>query len=911
MEGLAAQFARIPITQTPRGGVESGVTGVTIGALTDDAPPDVQPEDMAQQPDQFAGMGPILENDDAEVFDETNAMVLRQELLAINRWNIDEYYKCVVDGYPWASLIHDTKRDVYTFELPYGVSSLSIQPVPNKNLDLVNKTSEQLLVDFPEADAEPMDDSEEAEQAAEMANRFLAEDGGEEGTNDAVLWDDRVKLSLVCASSFVEYWVDPSGGGYVPLQIEAHPEAIDPANPEVGPDGNPTTDLVLRYVTGPIQDGKPGAGSQFTNDPTQAAPQWLPKIRTSKWAREHIRTYPEHLPADLAEQVIVLGYCTIGEAKKRWQSVAAMAPEDLSALCDWTPTRYLVLLPPFQRARWKLTDGKLKNKGGASDERIMFYYHRYIKACPDYPKGADVVMSGIDGGQILDKRLLSVDVPVKTGQTSDVTETRCREIPIVQVTPRGDPYGQDPTGRCYMSLFVGATENNAVLAQGFSDGLRKTLTQPWAIPGTSPIEGWQVEEARATGDFLIIKNPNDKPTQLPPPVLPNNFFEMYNLSDEAINSIASRERAASGADNAKERSGKALQIAVSQNNIGNSSMLTATNNSYARGSRIKIELAMSEYTTAQQVSYVGEDGANQVADLHAKDFALVGKVSIKAGTGTGLTQDGKVQYLANLKAEGFVPAEEAMESARPAFAKRLGLPQNPFAQYVSRCVDAWLQGPPAPQVDPSTGQPVIDPATGQPKPDWKAQYRAWVTAQTQYEQAQAQYTQALQQHQQYVLAQATANAGPPSGTLGPEQQTEKAGIDYNQAVIALQTMTAQNPGIATPPVPPVPPQVPKPWVPFSPRPNDTEPELSLLWRRALSKLMSSVNYEKFGAEWKDVLDRQYAIVRQAAAIGSGANPPAQGRSSGASQAPTPQTGQTQPTQPQQANQSKPSLPAGA
>ena len=29
-------------------------------------------------------------------------------------------------------------------------------------------------------------------------------------------------------------------------------------------------------------------------------------------------------------------------------------------------------------------------------------------------------------------------------------------------------------------------------------------------------------------------------------------------------------------------------------------------------------------------------------------------VAIKSGTGTGLSQDGKVQYLANLSAEGFI-----------------------------------------------------------------------------------------------------------------------------------------------------------------------------------------------------------------------------------------------------------------
>lgn len=901
MTGLAAQLAGIPITQTPRGGPDSGFTGVTIGDPSD--PLDgfsAGQDDLGAhgQPGQFQGMGDLLEDSDEDVFRDTDDLIRRQELLAINRWNVDEYFKCVVDGYPWATLMHDTTRDVYDFELPYGVDSLSIQPIPNKNLDLVNKTSEQILVDFPDADAEPIDDSEAAEAAADAGNRFLAYDAGEQGTNDAVLYDDRVKSALVCASAFIEYWVDPSGGGYVPLQIEAHPRAASPQQPLVGPDGMPTTDLIERYVTAPINpDGTAGDGSQFTDDPSQAAPQWQKKICASKWQREHIRTVPEHLPVDQADEVIVLGHCTIGQAKRRWQSVAQMAPEDVSALCDWTPTRYLVLLPPFQRARWKLTDGKQKNKSGSSDERIMFYYRRYIKARPDYPKGADVVMSGIDGGLILDKQLLSVEVevpakgPARQGQTTK--ETRCREIPVVQVTPRGDPYGQDPTGKAYMTLFVGATENNAVLSQGYAELVNKVLHTPFVTTATSPIEGWQVEAARSSGDFLQVIDMGQAPKQLDPPKEPGGFFEMYSLSDEAINSIASRERAASGADNSRERSGKALQIAVSQNNIGNSSMLTAVNNSYARGCRIKLELAMAEYTTTQQIAFVGEDGANQMMDLHATDFALIGKVNVKAGTGTGLTQDAKVEYLGNLKAEGFLSDSEASDAARPSFAKRLGLPPNPFEQYVSRCIDTWVNGPPS--------------------AEWVTQYQGWLAAEQQYEHAQALFAQQFAAFTQYQQNAAIAAGGPPSPALGPEGQNARATDDYQQAMLAMRTaqLIGQQSGVdpSVMPVQPSPPQIPKPWVPFAARPNDTEPQIAAIWMRRLSRVMSSVDYERYGPEWSDVLSRQYSTVRQAAAIGN--TTPTAGPPGAAHGAGRPATPATQPTQPSQPTSPPPALPAGA
>lgn len=886
---------------TPRGGVDSGFTGVSTGEV--DVHDGFDTGEPVEQPGKYDGLGPILEDPDVEVFKDTEDLIRRQEPLALNHWNEDEYYKTVVKGYPWATLTHDTTRDVYAFELPYGVSDLSIQPVPNKNLDLVNKASEQILVDFPEVDVEALDDSEEAEQAAEMADRFLAQDGGEQGTNDAVLFDDRVKLALVTATSYIEYWVDPSGGGYVPLQIEAHPLAENPDEPLLGPDGMPTTDLILRYVTAPT-------GGQFTNDPSQAAPQWQPKIRASMWERQHWRVFPEHLPVNLAGQLIGLLHCTIGEAKTRWESVANMAPEDLTALCDWTPPRYLALLPPFQRMRWKIdaNNAKAKNKAGASDERLMFYYQRYIKACPEYPKGADVVMSGVDGGTILDKQLLSVEVDVRKAQSETVKETRCRELPVVGVTPRGDPYGQDPTGKCYLSLFVGATEANATLGQGYASALHKKLHTPFTSSSLSPITGDMVKDARVTENVLQVIRETDIPKPMEAPVLDTSYFQMYTQSDEAINSIANRERASSGADNSKERSGKALQIAVSQNNIGNSSMLTAVNNAVARGGRIKIELMMSKCTTTQQVGYVGEDGANKMMDLHATDFALVGKCSIKAGTGTGLSQDGKVQYLGNLKAGEFITMDEAKDAARPSFAKRLGLPPNPFEQYVSRCIDTWLEGPPEAPIDPNTGQPA------QPS-DWATEYRTWKQADDAFKQATAAYQQQQEAYTQAQQNTAIAAGGPPPALLGPEQQNETAMVAYQTASLALKT----NP-LGPPPVAPVPPQIPKPWVPFVIRPNDTMPELSSIWTRKMSRTMSTVKYGQFmdtSPEWTDCYNQHFNAMRQASALANTtpgmqaqAHAQPQPQQSGAHPS-TPATKPSQPAQSSQPTTPQPALPAGA
>lgn len=427
------------------------------------------------------------------------------------------------------------------------------------------------------------------------------------------------------------------------------------------------------------------------------------------------------------------------------------------------------------------------------------------------------------------------------------------EIPVVQITPIADVFDGDPQGRPFVELFAGAVENNAHLAMSFAELVNKIVHTPYAVPATSPIDGDDVKNARATEDMLLINRPEDKPTPIAPPPLPNTFFEMFNLSDDAVNSMASANRPSQGSDRQQEVSGRARQIAIEQNNVGNTSKQHILSAAYSRWCRIKIERAMSDFTVPQTIAYEGEDGANKQAEWTGVDFALVGKVTIKAGTGTMMAPDQKVQYLGNLQAAGLLPADEAAEAARPSFSKRLGIASSPHEQYIERCISAWLQGPPT--------------------PEWAQQYQAWHQAQQQFQAAQQQFQQQLQLFQQAQQAQAIAAGGPPPANLGPEAQNEGAMNHYQQAIIALEQIAQQTGGVLPQqPVPPQPPQVPEPWTPFKQRPNQTEPAIAAMWARKLSKVISSVKYDQAIPEWRAILDTAYIKARQAVATASGAAP---------------------------------------
>jgi hypothetical protein len=784
--------------------------------------------DAGQDAPAFEGLGPLLEESDEAVFNGVHTLVRRQELLANRRWEQDQYWTYVKYGYPWVELKKYPDRDMFECVLPYGSQAITIQAIPNKTWDLCNKAMENLLIDYPQPDPQKIDDSEQAERAEDLSRRFLVINGGEHGTNDYATMQQAVSRALVTASTFIHTYNDPSGNGWVPLQIQAHPQAISPENPLVGPDGMPTTDCVLRYVT---------PDRQFTDDPTQADRQWMPKLKKQVLYREHVRVFPETVPVEQAEKVVLLWYTTIGDAKRRWESVAQMSDDALEQLTSWTPDFYLRLLPPSLRSRWRINYGQEGFKQtGDLDERIFFYYHVYARSTPEHPEGAEVVVSGTNKGTILHKDTLScqVEITPKDGSGPRL-EPRCLEIPLVQLTLRIDADDRDATGRPFIEMIGGADQFRSALFQGYAEVLDLTLHSERYIPSTSPVQEHQIRDSRATGRPIPILRPEDKPFYPQQPPIPSGLLDTIQYMDEQLNSMSSLNEPLQGNDQSKEISGVARQIAVQQARIGLNSMGRAIDTGACRDWRIDLEQCMKHYGVTQQLRYVGEDGQNKQVEWTGTDFALIGDVQIKQGTGTRMAPLDKVQYLGGLKNLGLISDEDAQRAAKTAYSNDLGLDESVHEQYVERCVDVWLQGPPD----------------------------GWMDAAQAYQQQVAQY-QALtmpivQQHaQQDAIGQ--AQGGPP---LPPPQL-------------------------------PPPPQ--KPWSPFAPRPNDDDPNLAMLWRHKLSKVISSVKFDAQPPQWQQVLAEKYQAAGQMLAQLTAPSAPQQGMQqlpTGPRQTPLPNPGPPQ------------------
>ena len=648
----------------------------------------------APQPDPvdpFTGKGPLLEADDREAFKQIDELVRRQDALARNRLQQDKHYTATKLGYWGSSLIKVEDQDQYKQSyLPGTIGQLRVGAVPNKQADLCQKLTETLLVDPPKLEPEAEDDDESAQRGAELAREYLHQDATEAGTDDLTLFAAQIEGATTRASTFNWYWVDPAGGGAIPKQVKAHPLATDPANPldavdEMG-QPIPTTDYVLRYVT---------ESGQFTVNPSEAERVWMPRQRVEKLGREHVRLYPETADLHSAQQSIVLYYCTVAEAKRRWpETLGELTDPEWEPICGWAPQRAQVLLPTALRARWKAGRAD-SSKAGSLDQRLVFFYAYFGLSEPQYPEGAELIVNGANGGFVFHKDTLSatVEMPSGTQQDEMVTDTKDLDLPLVQIRLLADVDDRDPMGRCFMERISGAGEAGATLATAMMEAIDQVLHPVRYSMATSPLDADDVEAARATGDFAQVMSKEDVPVLEDPRPLPVAFFNMIGWNYDQMDSAAGI-RPPDSAQEAKVKSGVALRIEVSEATKALTRMNYAVHAAWERHGRIKLQQAMKHFSVPQLLRYVGVDGAAKQEWFTGNDFARVGNITIQSGTGTMLPWSEKVNLSLQLQGAGLMDADEAADIARPAFSKQLGATENVHVQRIERQVSSWLEGMP-------------------------------------------------------------------------------------------------------------------------------------------------------------------------------------------------------------------------
>lgn len=660
--------------------------------------------------DPMTGMGPLLEEqDDKKVFKAIHAEVQAQEKLAKNRFELAKHLGRIRRGIPFSTLTKNEDKATWKAELPPGVTD-SPQPIPNKADDLCAKIVSQVLTDPFKPEPKPEDESNDKQKgAADLLKRFLVNDGLEGGTSDGELFHDCLDTAMT-RPSFVHVWVDMEGDGWRPRQVKAHPEAVDANNPLVGPDGMPTTDYILRYVT---------AQAQFTENPAEADRQWLPKLRRDVLTDANVRTVPATEAIGPASAVILLMVEPLSNAKRRFPALRDMKDEELKSLADWRPLRPKALIPEAFQASFKSQETSDGEKG-LSSGTLIFWYQKYCVSGYEYPDGADIAVSGANDGTVLNKATLRDDV-----EGDDTVQPIVRDVPVSMCKPLHDTIGRDPLGSRPIMRFGAANEARSHILGAVLEDVDQRLHPNTFLPVTSPVQAWQMNARDGTPIPILSKD--DIPAQEEFADLPAFLPEILNIIDTGMETAAGLGDTAQSLESPNAISGVAKQVVVGQTKVNLAPVHQNFGAFVTRYWRIKAQLAQCKLTVPQQVQYAGIDSAYKQRWFTGADFIGVKDITIQAGTGTMMAPVEKQQYIGYAQSAMWLDPEEAAEVGRGTLSDDLGLGDNPHAELTSRELAEWSEGPPegwmpsAPAVDPMSGQPMMDPMTGQPAmqpPSW-------------------------------------------------------------------------------------------------------------------------------------------------------------------------------------------------
>ena len=749
-----------------------------------------------QEPDaQGQPQGPTLQTvtDDAVRFKTLDGLSRSQDRLAKNRWAIDQYYAAVRNNVLFATLDKIPNQAIWVFKLPMGMQAERGASTPNKADDLCNKVESALLADPPEPNFRAVVNDESARAAARLGSEFLTQVRGENGINEILHYRWALNTALTRGSAFLEFDVDEDGGGWQPYQVLAHPQATDPKNPLVAmvpapqapqppplpgqpPQPPPPPQMVqapavdpeLRYVS---------AQGQFVQTAAEADRVWVPAIVVRRYRREQVRLFPITATIEEAVGTLVIGYCTLAEGRTRWKSVAAMSSAQLSQLASWRPGAYDRTVPFAMRGGVAdgMTGPSLDDVGSFSPllQRRMFYYRLYVKPGREYEQGFDLTMSGANGGITLDEQTMDYQVTLpKGGPTS-----RCRDLPLVQITPCQDADGGDPMGFPFISRFAGASDAEMMIYASYQDAINQRLHPHVFLRSNTAVDDQDWQDRSVP----VILNPADQePTYENFSPMPDPLPMIQNM-DTKMDTSSDLTATAQGLDSENAQSGVAKQLTIRQAQIGLSGIQHQLHGGMSRGRRIMLQLAQAKFSVPQLMEYTGEDGTAEAEWWTGENLAgLDDRLGVEPGTGTMMTSEGKAQLAAFMQQQQWLTPAQAAEVGMSGVGKNLGLAQDPVKQAIERAVGVWLKGPPeqwhpggpTSQVNPQTNQPVVQPPsftpfTPRPNDTEPAVAQAWaarlsqVMMEPEYENFDPKWSALLgTRYQQAIQAVQQANQPP-------------------------------------------------------------------------------------------------------------------------------------------------------
>jgi hypothetical protein len=640
----------------------------------------------------------------------------------LEQWKVN---RARSEGYTGVQLVK--KQDQQQAYIPTGAK---------KNVAGMNKASRlsrriraTLFSDPPKPEAMPSRDDDQARDEAEVSTRVL-EDLCSEGNLAFILHaGDAFDLGGDYGSGFIRLWVDETGGGWRPKQIQASPQALTPDDPfPVDPQtGQPKAcDPINRYVT---------EKGEFTEDRADAARSWLPKLKDTVLTGKQVRFLPPDV-RDLweADGLMIGEPVSLGELEVIFPDLKKWTDERRQKLVDYRPQHFKDLLAPGQK-----DVPASASADSAAKNALVFVLTRYHVQSPLYPEGAYLIAAGED--EILHR---SHWFDEEHGEPLDIPVTQFK-----QRTDEGNPYGEGN-----MTALGPGNELRSAMVGSELEHLDRFQNRQIFLPMTSTLQPQQL--LAPTGTVLHIL-PGQEPKYEDIPDFPVVVKEMLQFASQDMDDEADLQQAGQGINPQGVKSAKHQEVILQQVGQAMSDLKQNTERGLVRGWRIMMQLVRAYYTVPQEISWFGDDGRYKVQHWTGADLGSTKDVRIAKGSFTQLTAMSKAQLANVYRSEGLLNPMEAEHAIEQNLGGVFGLEDNPHRLRVRRQIAQWNDGPsggasPAPSPRPGaasgTGLPAALPAGGLP--------------------AMPQPQQSMGQPSQGALGQAAS--GPPMAPPNPYQQ---------------------------------------------------------------------------------------------------------------------------------------------
>ena len=607
-------------------------------------------------------------------------IVMRRRLA---KWQCNVYRR---QGYKNVRLMRDTNDISWKAWMP-AFQERSPNSINAFNLGAMTcrKMTALFWADPPIADAVPFSGEDEDRDAAEVTTRALKDMQGAGKLATAKKGRRCTDRAHSYGSGFERFWVDERGGGRIPIQISAHPDAETIIDATIDPNtGLPAKKFVEKYVT---PDG------MLTDDPSEAATRFVPAIRSEVLTGRNVRPIPmEAEDIEECRGIQIGSFEAWGDVRSDWEELNDLDEEDRKKLFDYRP----------DSSDWLVDASKkrtLDSEPDDEDERLVFILHTYYKAGTEYEKGAYLLQIG--NSKVLYRG--------EWTETDEMGREISLPLPVAQykMWEEGE---EDFYGFGTMDLVGEGSEIVAYLDHALQEHVNRTLNRKVFLPMHSNL---QPKHFKLPGPEPIRILPGSEPKYEEIPEYPNDASRYRSQMATDTQDSVSLTRAAQGLESPQVQSGRHANAIVAQVHASLSDIRQNLIDGYLRASRIQIALSRAFFDSETRIGWVGEDGGYKVMHWNSASLRQTEDVDLQPGSMSMLSPLQKTAVAEHFAELGILDQEELRDISATNLGGVLNLQDNPFMLRVRRQIAIWQEGHSEDWEPKYEQQPVMDPQ-GQP-----------------------------------------------------------------------------------------------------------------------------------------------------------------------------------------------------